>query len=97
MGYQPQGESPASDDLPQRMRLKVHGMDCPSCVNKIEGAVSKFAGVSDARLSYSNETLDFFLDASLTNRQQVEQKVRDASRKKTGSTSASPERRGIYC
>jgi Cd2+/Zn2+-exporting ATPase len=51
-------------------------MDCPSCVNTIEAAVSKFAGVSDAKLSFSNETLELVLDASVTNPQQVEQKVR---------------------
>ena len=76
MDHEPEREAPMIDDLAQRMRWKVHGMDCPSCVNKIEGAVSKFAGVSDARLSFSNEILEFDLDASLTNRRQVEQKIR---------------------
>ncbi len=76
MDYDLARQAPATDNLPPRMRWKVHGMDCPSCVSKIEGAVSKFAGVSDARLSYSNEILEFDLDASLTNPQQVEQKVR---------------------
>jgi len=60
----------------ERLRWRIEGMDCASCVNKIETAVGGLPGVSDPRLSYSSQTLDLALDESAGQRTAVENKVR---------------------
>ncbi len=60
----------------QRARWRIEGMDCRSCVSKIEGAVSALPGVSDPRLNYTSQTLDLALDELAGSREVVEDKVR---------------------
>jgi len=42
-----------------RTELVVEGMDCPSCVNKIEGVVCRLPGVENVRLNYTSQKLSF--------------------------------------
>ena len=44
--------------------LIIDGMDCPSCVAKIEGAVCEISGVENVTLNYTNQKLKFDLGAS---------------------------------
>jgi len=54
---------------------KVEGMDCASCVAKIETAVGRLPGVSDIRASTMTETLSARLDEALTPAHEVEKRV----------------------
>ncbi len=69
----PPGPVPAGTE---RVRWRVAGMDCASCVSKIEGAVAALPGVSDPRLSFTRQILDVALDPVATRREEVEEKVR---------------------
>lgn len=52
-----------------RVRLKVQGMDCPSCALKIENVMRRLPGVSDVAVSYENATLTLRIrDAAITTR-----------------------------
>ena len=48
--------------MTSRITLQVAGMDCPSCANKIEGAVCALPGVDNVRLNYSSQRLVADLD-----------------------------------
>lgn len=37
--------------------LRAEGFSCPSCVSKIEGALNKLAGVSNAKVSFANSKI----------------------------------------
>ena len=51
------------------MRFHVEGMDCASCVNKIETALARLPGVSEVSLNFASQNLDLTLDpASATQR-----------------------------
>ena len=41
--------------------MRVEGMDCASCVGKIETALARMDGVSDARINFTAETLELTL------------------------------------
>lgn len=69
---QPTSQTPASA---QAFTWKVEGMDCASCVAKIETAVGKLPGVSDIRASTMTETLSARLDEALTPAHEVEKRV----------------------
>src|SRR3546814_495218 len=43
------------------MQFHVEGMDCGSCVNKIETALARLPGVSNIRLNFATEKLDLTL------------------------------------
>src|SRR5690554_3246232 len=43
------------------MRFHIEGMDCASCVGKIETALTRMQGVSDVRLNFATETLELTL------------------------------------
>ena len=44
------------------MQYHVNGMDCASCVGKIESALSRMTGVSDVQLNFSTKKLSLTLD-----------------------------------
>lgn len=54
---------------------KVEGMDCASCVAKIETALGRLPGVSDIRVSTVTETLSAKVDESQTLLAEIEQRV----------------------
>ncbi|MBL8702582.1 MAG: cadmium-translocating P-type ATPase [Alphaproteobacteria bacterium] len=49
------GENAA--DAPAELRFKVEGMDCPSCIRKIETALGRVPGVSDVNVNFATEIL----------------------------------------
>ena len=57
-------------------RLRIEGMDCPSCALKIENAMTRLPGVSDVSVSYTAGTLALRLDADRTPPGAIEEKVR---------------------
>lgn len=48
------------------MRFHIEGMDCSSCVAKIETAVARLPGISDIQINFANEKLDLTLDPNAT-------------------------------
>lgn len=51
--------SPAEAANRSSVRMRVSGMDCPSCAEKIRTAVSRVSGVSDVDVNFQTETLTF--------------------------------------
>src|SRR5690554_3194449 len=43
------------------MQYRIEGMDCASCVGKIETALTRMPGVSDIRLNFATEKLELTL------------------------------------
>lgn len=58
-------------------KLRIEGMDCPSCALKIETAMLRLPGVSDVNVSYANGTLALKLDEDRTASRTIAEKVRD--------------------
>ena len=54
---------------------KVSGMDCASCVAKVQGALEKLPGVSEVSLSLMSETLRLRLDEAQIKADAVEKRV----------------------
>ena len=48
----------------EMITLRVEGMDCASCVGKIETALGRLPGVSGITLNFATETLELSLDSS---------------------------------
>lgn len=43
------------------MKYRIEGMDCASCIGKIETALKRMPGVSDVKLNFATETLELSL------------------------------------
>ena len=43
------------------MKYRIEGMDCASCIGKIETALKRMPGVSDVELNFATETLELSL------------------------------------
>ncbi|GHB08301.1 heavy metal translocating P-type ATPase [Modicisalibacter luteus] len=67
-----EAESAPADDM---LSWHVEGMDCPSCVTKVRGAVERLPGVADVRVSLMRETLSLHLDEARISRTDVEREV----------------------
>lgn len=84
-GYPPRGcdaPLPETSPLPHSeavpdVCLLVHGMDCASCVGKVETAISRMPGVADVRLNFATEKLELALAPnSPTQRADIEKAIR---------------------
>lgn len=58
------------------LRYRVGGMDCPSCVGKIETALKRLGGADGIRLNYHSQTLALQLDEAAVSRDILETKIR---------------------
>ncbi|MGQ9369259.1 heavy metal translocating P-type ATPase [Azospirillum sp. ST 5-10] len=58
------------------LRYKVSGMDCPSCVAKVETALRRLPGAEDVSLSYQSQILRLRLDETATPREILESTIR---------------------
>ena len=45
------------DKAREQLSFRVEGMDCASCVGKIEKALSRMDGLTDVQVNFSSETL----------------------------------------
>lgn len=70
----------------------VEGMDCPTCVRKIEGAVERTPGASAARTNLTTQTLVLTLDEAQTSRATLERTLRDLGHTPKPLTDDSGER-----
>ncbi|QBP12543.1 heavy metal translocating P-type ATPase [Cupriavidus metallidurans] len=53
---------------PPNLSMRVEGMDCASCIGKIETALGRMAGLSDVRINFTTETLELTLAPDTTTR-----------------------------
>lgn len=53
----------STPDAGERLGFRVDGMDCASCVGKIEVALARMPDVSDVRVNFTTETLELTLAA----------------------------------
>ncbi|MFC5316294.1 cation transporter, partial [Azospirillum rugosum] len=58
------------------LRYKVVGMDCPSCVSKVETALLRVPGADDIGLNYHSQVLRLTLDEATTPRSKLEDTIR---------------------
>ncbi|WP_247887396.1 heavy metal translocating P-type ATPase [Azospirillum sp. SYSU D00513] len=58
------------------LRYRIAGMDCPSCVGKVETALRRIPGVGNLALNYHSQTLRVELDEATTRRAALEDTVR---------------------
>lgn len=54
-------EIPPAQGMPPGISWQVEGMDCASCVGKIETALARMPGISDIRLNFATEKLELTL------------------------------------
>ncbi|MEO3432342.1 heavy metal translocating P-type ATPase [Inquilinus sp. CAU 1745] len=66
----------ATERSDQPLRYLVSGMDCPSCVAKIEMALHRLPGIADISLNYHSQTLRLKLDEAATPREKLEGTIR---------------------
>lgn len=57
--------------------LRVTGLDCPDCANKLESAVRRMPGIAWVSLNYATSVLAVEWEPALNSREQIEDKVRD--------------------
>ncbi|MDQ3460914.1 MAG: cadmium-translocating P-type ATPase [Deinococcota bacterium] len=67
---------PSSSATPVRLLYRVGGMDCPSCVSRVEGAARRVAGVMEVRSNHLTQTLELRLDEAQTPRAALEARLR---------------------
>lgn len=61
----------------ERLGFRVDGMDCASCVGKIETALERLGGVSDIAVNFAGETLSLSRDlSSKTTAKEIAKKIR---------------------
>ena len=61
----------------ERLGFRVDGMDCASCVGKIETALGRLGGISDVAVNFATETLLLSRDAtSKTTSKDIAKKIR---------------------
>ena len=64
----PAAASRAATSAPPNVAMRVEGMDCASCVGKIETALARTPGISDVRVNFTTETLELTLDSGSSTR-----------------------------
>ncbi|WP_202404722.1 heavy metal translocating P-type ATPase [Shimazuella alba] len=58
-----------------QQKMKITGMTCAACANRIEKGLKKIQGVSDANVNFALETATVSYDEKLTNAGELEAKV----------------------
>jgi len=61
----------------ETLRYRVTGMDCSSCADKIQAAVAKLQGVSEARVSIASSMMTLKVDAAARRTTLIEAAVSD--------------------
>lgn len=61
----------------QQKTLNVQGMSCGSCVNKVEGNVSKITGVESVKVLLSDGKVDVSYNDSAVNLEEIKNVIKD--------------------
>ncbi|MDR3282648.1 MAG: heavy metal translocating P-type ATPase [Candidatus Methanoplasma sp.] len=62
----------------ERINLKTDGMSCAACSARIEKALSKVQGVSEANANFSNSIVSVLYDPSVTGKEQIASAIKSA-------------------
>ncbi|WP_165874311.1 heavy metal translocating P-type ATPase [Rubrobacter taiwanensis] len=79
----------------RRTRLRVEGMDCPSCAAKIESRVGRIPGVSEVRVSVAGGTLAVWHDPELAPGGEIARAVGALGYRAEESLEERPRRAGV--
>ena len=92
-----QQEAVAAPDITgQRLSWKISGMDCPSCASKVENAVKKIEGVSQARVAFATERLLVVADDDAATQQRILEAVNDAGFEIANESSDDEKPQGFF-
>ena len=88
----------STPDAGERLGFRVDGMDCASCVGKIETALGRLGGISDVAVNFATETLLLSRDAtSKPTAKDIAKKIRslgfDVTELPSSAIPAAPEQR----
>lgn len=79
----------AAPSAPPNVAMRVEGMDCASCVGKIETALARTPGVSDVRVNFTTETLELNLaSGSSTQLRDIEKTIKSSRLRRVGRAPA---------
>ncbi|MGG7145003.1 heavy metal translocating P-type ATPase [Clostridium nigeriense] len=59
-------------------KLRITGMTCSACANRVERVVGKLEGVSNANVNFANETLSVKYDSDKVNGSEIEKAIEKA-------------------
>ncbi|WP_342239909.1 heavy metal translocating P-type ATPase [Inquilinus sp. OTU3971] len=80
----------ANDGQGRTLRYRVDGMDCPSCVGKLQTALGRIEGVSGVEVSFATGLLAFGAAGAAANGRAVEDKIRALGFTPTAIDNAAP-------
>jgi Cd2+/Zn2+-exporting ATPase len=66
----------ANDGQGRTLRYRVDGMDCPSCVGKLQTALGRIDGISGVEVSFATGLLAFGAAGGAANGRAVEDRIR---------------------
>lgn len=69
----------------QRTLLRAEGFTCPSCVNKIEGALNRMPGVETAKVHFNTSRIEVDHDPAAVSPEDIVAAIRNAGYKATPS------------
>lgn len=55
--------------------IQLEELTCPSCINKIEAAVSKIDGVSEVKVLFNSSKVKATFDEEVTNEEQIKKTI----------------------
>ncbi len=55
----------------QKLTLKIADFHCPACVLRLEGIEDDLEGISEAKASYTQQTLEVTFDEALLDREKI--------------------------
>ena len=62
----------------EKVELKIKGMHCVSCENKVKEAVSSLKGVKDAKVDYTSEKATIEFDNAKTDVKNIMKTIKNA-------------------
>ena len=62
----------------EKIELKIKGMHCVSCENKVKEAISSLKGVKDAKVDYAAEKATIEFDSEKTNIENITKTIKNA-------------------
>lgn len=57
--------------------IQLEELTCPSCINKIEAAVSRMEGVSEVKVMFNSSKVKATFNEEITNEEQIKKTITD--------------------
>jgi copper ion binding protein len=64
--------------MSEQLTIKIKGMHCSSCVNKIKSSLGSLEGIEKIDIDLANDSASIIFDQSKVNKTQIEQKIHQA-------------------